>query len=224
MEGAAALWFSAQQTAQRFPEAVRAAGFTGDGPELGDALFEAIITSPDGVVITVHDQDEAWDLLGTADHRIHLEIPELLAELDALGAAPAGYTSADYPFVLSAGERRSFTANTIMRDPSWRKRDPEGALRLSPDDAAGLGVVDGSRVRVVTATGTAVAVAAVDAAMQPGHVALPNGMGLGYSPAGGDPELVGVAPNELTDTAWRDEIAGTPWHKHVPARLEVVPA
>ena len=40
--------------------------------------------------------------------------------------------------------------------------------------------------------------------------------------AGGDPELTGVAPNELTTTAWRDPIAGTPWHKHVPARLEPV--
>jgi hypothetical protein len=30
----------------------------------------------------------------------------------------------------------------------------------------------------------------------------------------------GVAPNELTDVAMRDFLAGTPWHKHVPARLE----
>jgi len=53
-------------------------------------------------------------------------------------------------------------------------------------------------------------------------VALPNGLGLGYSPAGGEPEAVGVAPNELTSTDWRDPIAGTPWHKHVPARLEPI--
>ena len=32
----------------------------------------------------------------------------------------------------------------------------------------------------------------------------------------------GVAPNELTDSADRDWIAGTPWHKSVPARLEPV--
>ena len=37
---------------------------------------------------------------------------------------------------------------------------------------------------------------------------------------GGD--LVGVAPNELTSSADRDWIAGTPWHKFVPARLEKV--
>jgi hypothetical protein len=32
----------------------------------------------------------------------------------------------------------------------------------------------------------------------------------------------GVAPNELTDVTRRDFLAGTPWHKHVPARLERV--
>ena len=68
------------------------------------------------------------------------------------------------------------------------------------------------------------AVAEVNDTMMDGHVALPNGLGLGYSPAGGEPELTGVAPNELTTTDWRDPIAGTPWHKHVPARLEVVEA
>jgi hypothetical protein len=30
----------------------------------------------------------------------------------------------------------------------------------------------------------------------------------------------GVAPNELTASADRDFLAGTPWHKHVPAPVE----
>ena len=42
--------------------------------------------------------------------------------------------------VLSAGERRSFTANTIIRDPSWRRKDAKGALRISPQDAESLGL------------------------------------------------------------------------------------
>jgi len=32
----------------------------------------------------------------------------------------------------------------------------------------------------------------------------------------------GVAPNALTASDWRDAYAGTPWHKHVPARIEPV--
>ena len=52
--------------------------------------------------------------------------------------------------------------------------------------------------------------------MQRGHVALPNRLGLGY----GDRGTTGTAPNELTLTEDRDPFVGTPWHKHVPARLE----
>jgi formate dehydrogenase len=222
MEAAAALWFSAQQLAAKYPEQVRAAGHHGEGPALGTALFDAMVHSPDGVVFTRHQHGDAWDLLRTPDQKIHLAIDELLEELRRLPEHTEQHTNAEFPFVLSAGERRAFTANTIMRDPSWRKKDPEGALRLSPGDAEALGVTSGSRVRITTPGGTAVAVAEVTDTMMDGHIALPNGLGLAYSPAGGEPELTGVAPNELTLTDWCDPIARTPWHKHVPARLEPV--
>ncbi len=52
--------------------------------------------------------------------------------------------------------------------------------------------------------------------MQPGHVSLPNGMGLDEPDADGRLVRVGTAPNELTDAQHRDPIAGTPYHKHVP--------
>jgi hypothetical protein len=53
-------------------------------------------------------------------------------------------------------------------------------------------------------------------AMLPGHISLPNGLGLTVR------ERTGVAPNELTAAEDRDEWAGTPWHKHVPARVEAL--
>ena len=222
MASAAPMWFSAQQVAMRWPDQVRAAGYEGEGPALGSALFDAMVTNPDGVVFTRHGHGDGWDLLKTPDGRINLAIPELLDDLATLADAPTDRTTEEFPFVLSAGERRSFTANTIIRDPAWRKKDAEGALRLSLADADALGVTTGARVRVTTPGGTAVAVAEVNDTMMDGHVALPNGLGLGYAPAGGGAEVVGVAPNELTTTDWRDPIAGTPWHKHVPARLEAV--
>jgi formate dehydrogenase len=222
MEGAAPLWFSAQQVAMRYPDQVRAAGHKGEGVELGNVLFQAMVDNPDGVVFTRHEHGDSFDLLRTPDHKVQLAIPQLLEEIRQLADAPVDHRSDEFPFVLSAGERRSFTANTIMRDPSWRKKDAEGALRLSPTDAAQLGVESGSRVRITTAAGTAVAVAEVNETMMDGHVSLPNGMGLAYSPAGGEPELTGVAPNELTSVSWKDPIVGTPWHKHVPAQLEAI--
>ena len=120
--------------------------------------------------------------------------------------------------MLSAGERRSFTANTIFRDPSWRKRDAAGSLRISPVDAEGLGVVDGGLVRVTTKRGSVEAAVEVNDVMQPGHVSLPNGLGLDYPGEDGASVVTGAAPNELTASEDRDWIAGTPWHKHVPAR------
>lgn len=60
----------------------------------------------------------------------------------------------------------------------------------------------------------------ISEAMQPGHVSLPNGLGLDYDAGNGQVCRTGVAPNELTASEDRDFLAGTPWHKHVPARIE----
>ena len=124
--------------------------------------------------------------------------------------------------MLSAGERRAYTANDIFRDPAWRKRDADGALRVSVEDAEELGLVDGGRARITTAAGSAEASVEVSEAMLPGHASLPNGFGLDFTDDDGRARIPGVAPNTLTSTEWRDAYAGTPWHKHVPARIERV--
>ena len=129
----------------------------------------------------------------------------------------------DWPLLLSAGERRSFTANTILRDPAWRKKDADGALRVSPADADRFGLVDGDTATLTTKRASVVVTVAVDDTVQPGHVSLPNGLGLDHVEAGARHQT-GVAPNELTASEDRDPWAGTPWHKTVPARLERVPA
>ncbi len=216
---ASALWGLAQLCAAQFGPSIRRAGIGGGVADeaLGQALFQAIIDHPAGVVFTVDDYPETLRRVEHDDGRIHLAIPVLLDELRALaGEHPPGPDDA-FPVVLSAGERRSGTANTIMRDPSWRRTDPHGALRVSPADAARYGLRDGGRARVITRRGSAVAVVEVNEAMREGHVSLPNGYGLG--PTG---DTVGVAPNELTASEDRDWFAGTPFHKHVPARLEPV--
>ena len=132
---AAILWGAAHRCAMSFEPAVRRAGFSGEGLELGEALFEAILNHPSGVRFTVDEWDTVWSRLRTADGRINVLIPELIAELQAL-TEDAPLTSPEFPVILSAGERRSFTANTIIRDAAWRKRDPHGSLRVSSEDAA----------------------------------------------------------------------------------------
>ena len=56
--------------------------------------------------------------------------------------------------------------------------------------------------------------------LQPGDVPLPNGLGVDYQGENGDRHQVGAARNELTCSEGRDPIAGNPWHKSVPARIE----
>jgi anaerobic selenocysteine-containing dehydrogenase len=219
---AAILWGAAHRCAASFPDSVRRAGFTGEDLGPGEQLFDAILASPSGLTFTVDEPDDSWRRVRTADGRLQLAIPELLAELAELREPPT--RDAAYPFVLSAGERRSFTANTIFRDPTWRKRDPDGALRVNPDDAARLGLVDGGSAVLTTKRGRAEVVVELSASMQPGHLALPNGLGVDYPPEEGGAVTArpGVAPNELTAAEDRDWLAGTPWHKHVPAQLAAI--
>jgi anaerobic selenocysteine-containing dehydrogenase len=212
---AAVLWASAHQVAQRNPDAVRRAGHAD-----GEALFDAILAGRSGVTFTLDDPDGSWHYVSHPDKRIPLEIPELLDVLANLDTTPAGHTTEEFPFVLAAGERRAFTANTIIRDPLWRRRDTGGALRISPQDAERLGLADGARACVITRRGRTEALVEVSDRMQPGHAALPNGLGLDTLDDAGNPVRTGVAVNELTDLARRDEFAATPWHKHVPARIE----
>ena len=218
-ENAAAVWGIAHNFARRYPESLRRAGFDQQGPMLGEALFDAILKSPSGVVVSIDPYDETWRRIHGG--RIDLTIPELIPELKSLRDE---FPSSDpeFPFVLSAGQRRSSTANTIIRDPKWRPKDPAGALYMNPADAAGLGVQSGGRVRVITKRASAETVVEVTDTMLPGHVALPNGGGLWYPDREGQEFQHGVAPNELTTTEHRDWFAGTPHHKHVAARIEAV--
>ncbi len=220
---AAVLWAAAHRCALSFEQSVRRAGFSGEGLQLGEALFDAVLSSPSGVTFAIDEWADVLPRITLGDGRVNLVVTELVDEFRSLSEADAAGVDAEFPLVLSAGERRAFTANTIIRDSSWRKRDAAGALRISPADATAHGIIDGGVVRLTTSRSSAVVTVEVSDIMQPGHISLPNGMGLDEpNAADGSPDLVrvGAAPNEFTDSARRDPVAGTPWHKYVPARLE----
>jgi anaerobic selenocysteine-containing dehydrogenase len=221
-EGAVVLGLALRR-AMESPGSLARAGFGGSPLEAASALFDAVLASPSGVVFSRDEWPDVIRRVGTKDGKVHPSLPDLLAELDALLRSPAEAPDGAFPFVLSAGERRSFTANTIIRDPAWRRKDAEGALRMSAEDAAALGVATGDAVRLTTRRDSVVVPVEVSGAMQRGHLSLPNGLGLAY-PTGAGEHTTGVAPNELTAAEDRDPFVGTPWHKHVPARVERVPA
>jgi anaerobic selenocysteine-containing dehydrogenase len=221
MESAAAVWGIAQIYTQANRKAAARAGFGGLPPFAGEKLFRTILNGASGVVYSDSEFADSWTAVGHPGHRINLNIPELLPELAKL-ERESPKRDAEYPFVLSAGERRSDTSNTAVRDASWHKRGRYGTLRISPQDAGSLGCSDGDLLKLSTRRASLEVVAEITPAMQPGHISLPNGQGLDYRGADGRVVRSGVPPNELTDASQRDFLAGTPWHKHVPARLERV--
>jgi anaerobic selenocysteine-containing dehydrogenase len=216
--GAAFLWATAHQFARRNPEAVRRAGHKGEGPALGEALFEAILYSRSGALFSVNEYEDVWRLVRHEDGLIHLEIPEMLDALAKLDPT-ARLALADYPFILVAGERRSYNANTIYRDPLWRRTDREGALKLHPDDARALDIADGSWARCESRRGSVVVRVEITDTVRPGQVTLPHGYGMEHPVGDGERKPSGVNINELTAADDRDPVAGTPYHKYVPVRI-----
>ena len=219
---AAILWGASNLCALQYPGSVARAGFDGPGLEAGQKLFEAILRERVGVTFTVDEWEHAWDYVLRKDRRFTIAIRELLPALRELRDAPSSWTTDEFPFVLMAGERRSFTANDIIRDPTWRHRDAGGALRINPADAERLGITATRRARITTQAGSVEVGVEITDMMQAGHVSLPNGLGVDYPTADGSRERAGVAPNDLTSARHRDPLAGTPWHKYVPARIEAV--
>jgi anaerobic selenocysteine-containing dehydrogenase len=221
-QAAAVLWGACLFYARRYPRQVRRAGFSGEGTLLGEALFQRILDRATAVPISAHTYEEMWDLVRHPGGRVHLAVPEMLAELKALESEPEeDYTSSEFPFVLAAGERRSYNANQIYRDQAWRRNDPDGALRIHPEDATRLGLQDGQAAVCESATGSVPVRIRCDDSMRCGCLSLPHGYGMTY-PDPHDPKTTrqnGPRVNLLTSAGHCDPLAKTPYHKYVPVRL-----
>lgn len=200
--------------ANKWTDAVRRAGHQGNRLTLGPALFRAILAKREGVIFTAHRYEDVWSLIKNRDHRIHLEIPEMLQELQALQQETLP-DQQGFPFILMAGERRAYNANQIYRNPAWRKVDPHGALRMHPQDAAALAIATGSEVTCTSARGSIVATVEVDDSVRPGVVTLPHGYGMRF----GDSDPLGPEINRLTSAAACDPWSRTPFHKYVPVQI-----
>jgi anaerobic selenocysteine-containing dehydrogenase len=216
---AASLWGISQLYVRAQPAAAKGAGFGGPTLLGGNRLFDTILNSPSGVIFGVSQYSDSWNAVKLPDHKINLNIKEMLDELATIDNKLPPHRP-DYPYILSAGERRPDTSNTSVRNPEWLKKGDFGVLRIHPADATALGCVDGDWIQLRTQRGAAQAPIEVTDELQPGHVSLPNGHGLDYTRADGTLDRRGVSLNELTNTTDRDPFAGTPWHKYVPVHLE----
>ncbi|MCO7570827.1 molybdopterin-dependent oxidoreductase [Pseudomonas chlororaphis] len=203
----------AMQYTSQHRDAVLRAGWMGNRFTLAASLFRAILTQRSGIIISKHEFKDVWSLIKNKDGRIHLHIDEMLLDLKALRTESLPDTG--YPFILMAGERRSYNANQIYRDPTWRKVDKDGAMRMHPSDAQGLDMADGERVICQSNTGQIEVTIEIDDSVRPGMVTLPHGYGMSYK---GSPPI-GPQLNILTSSSHCDPFSKTPYHKYVPVNI-----
>jgi anaerobic selenocysteine-containing dehydrogenase len=193
--------------------AVKRAGHQGNRLTLGSNLYQSFLTAGTAVIMSEHTFDDIWTMIKHQDGKIHLDIPEMLTELQAIKTEKP--LDDGFPFILLAGERRSYNANQIYRDPKWRKVDPHGAMRINPLDAANLELKDGDKAICQSGQKQLQVVVELDDAMRQGVVALPHGYGMSYQ--GSAP--IGPALNRLTTREHCDPLSRTPFHKYVPVNI-----
>jgi len=218
-EAAAVLWMAAHMYAKKHAKAVQRTGLSGQGYALGEQLFDKILNSPSGTLLSQHSYEEHWQLVRHKDRKVQLVIEQMLQQLDALPSQQQ-QEDPDYPFNLIAGERRAFTANSILRNPAWRKREQLGSLKINPSDAEALAIKDGDWVLCRSATGKVKLQAELTDDLPSKVVSMAHGYGMHYDAIGGDETQVGAAANQLTDYRHCDPLSKTPYHKNVAVKLE----
>jgi anaerobic selenocysteine-containing dehydrogenase len=77
---------------------------------------------------------------------------------------------AEHPFRLATSPSRSFLNSTFSETPGSKAKEQRPTLLIHPEDAAGLGVGDGDRVRLGNARGDLLMHAKLDAGPRRGVV------------------------------------------------------
>src|SRR5262245_39033691 len=162
--------------------------------------------------------------LRTEDRKLHLAPTDLVAALPEALATPVAQSST-FPFLLISGARRLASYNSWTHNiPALMERMNGNWATLNPTDAAQLGIEDGQRVRVTSATGSIEIRAVTSPDIREGVVAIHQFWGHTYESgmrtARGYP---GVNVNFLHDDRVRDRFSGMPVYNGTPCRVEPLP-
>jgi anaerobic selenocysteine-containing dehydrogenase len=210
----------------RQQELVEAGTISVEGDPI-EQVFGKLLEHPEGVRLCTMDPAKNWEQVATGDKKAVLNAPEILDMFRRLEVPKDTDFRANraYPFILQTGERTDYNANTVHRDPSWRKKQRDSYVRMHEQVARDLGVANGERVHVITEHGEAVVPALVTDDIYPGNLSMPHGYGLLWeNDETGKLEPVGTNVQTLISAGHRDPLTGIPYHKYVPANLKKVGA
>ena len=203
------------------------AGTISAGGNAADELFQKLLDHPEGVLLCKVDPERNWEEVRTADHKAVLNPPAILDMFRSL-VIPADTDfrkNREYPFILQTGERSDYNANTVHRDPTWRKKYRQSYLRMHKAVAAELGVANGEKVHLITQYGEVLVPALVTDDIYPGNLSMPHGYGMLWeNDVTGQLEPVGPNVQDLVSAKHRDAFTGIPLHKYIPAQVTKVQA
>lgn len=192
---------------------------------VGELVFSELLAHPEGVTVGLLDEENNFDVYcNYRDGKARMYQKDFADDILRQLSSPHDQGDTDYPLVLNGGMRTGWSANTIVRDPSWRKgKGPHAYLLISKEDAAAHGVENGAMVKLSTRRGAVTVPCKIDPHSRPGHVHLPNIFDLRYpDPDTGELRSTGVTINELTDASDRDPYTGIPNFKRVRCKVELV--
>jgi anaerobic selenocysteine-containing dehydrogenase len=196
---------------------------TGEGDD-SEELFQAVLDHPHGIYLCNTLDENNLRHLKTEDGKIHLVVPMVLELLKKLEIPEQIDITGEeeFPFVLQTGERTNYTANSLIREHSWRDAKlPTNYVRMSRQDAERLEISDGETVRVMTDTSTVTIPVKVTDDIYPGNLSMPHGFGMLYpNKESGELEQVGVNVNELIAAEHREPFTGTPYQKYIRCRIQ----
>ena len=86
---------------------------------------------------------------------------------------------------------------------------------MNPEDAEKNGFKDGQLVRVTTEAGQESIELEVTELTRPGYLLMPQGFGPVH-----EGKISGANANRLSRSTHRDRLAGTPYHRFIPCRVE----
>ena len=183
--------------------------------------LDVLLDNPHGVDLGALEP-RIPEMLRTPSGRIELSPPQLLADMERLEASIA---LVDPDQMLLVGRRELKSNNSWMHNIKvLTKGSLACTAQIHPDDAARLGVVTGSPLRIASRVGEVHVPAEVTDTVRVGVVSLPHGWGHGVAGTKMSvaAEKAGVNSNILSDDQAIDPLSGNSVLSAIPVTVEAV--